>query len=73
MTPDERKALAQQITTNPLFNVTLDEMEQAAIERLIFAKEEDTAAAQLRVQAIRNFRADLGRALNTPQRKASPA
>lgn len=73
MTPEERKSLAQQITTNPLFDLTIDEMEQAAIERLIYAKQEDTATAQLRVQAIRDFREDLRRFLSTPPQKSAPA
>lgn len=72
MTPDERRSLAEQITTNPLFVEIMAEMEQRAIERLIYAKE-DTASAQLRVQAIRNFRQDLEEALNIPVRKATPA
>lgn len=72
MTPDDRKSLAQQITTNPLFNVVLDQMEQAALERLIYDTE-NTATAQLRVQAIRNFRSDLEQALSIPARKRAPA
>lgn len=72
MTPDERRSLAQQIVSNPLFVAVLDDMEKAAIERLIFAKD-DTAIAQLRVVAIRTFRADLERALSNPPRKAAPA
>lgn len=72
MTPEERRALAEQITTNPLFEITLADMESAAIERLIFAKPEDTATAQLRVQAVRNFRSDLEQSLSTPTRRGAP-
>lgn len=72
MTPDERKALAEQITTNPLFQQVMDDLEKSAIERLIFEKD-NALAAQLRVQAIRSFRADLEQALSTPTRKKAPA
>ncbi len=72
MTPEERKSLAQQITTNPLFTLALDEMEQAATERLIYEKD-NMVEAQLRVQAIRSFRRDLGKYLNTPTKKGAPA
>jgi hypothetical protein len=72
MTPDERKALAEQITTNPLFRQVMDDLERTALERLIF-EQDNTLAAQLRVQAIRNFRADLEQALSTPRRKSAPA
>lgn len=72
MTPDERKSLAEQITTNPLFAEVFDEMEQAAIEQLIYEKE-SRQEAQLRVQAIRSLRADLTEALVTPTRKGAPA
>ena len=72
MTPDERKNLAEQITTNPLFIAVFDEMEQAAIERLIY-ETESRHEAQLRVIAIRTLRADLEQALVTPTRKGAPA
>lgn len=73
MTPDERRSLAEQITTNPLFVAVMDDMEKRAIERLIHEKE-DIATAQLRVQAIRAFRADLGRELqDTQPRRGAPA
>lgn len=73
MTPLERKALAEQITANPLFSAILDGMEQAAIEALIYADAEQRHARQLRVQAIRQFRADLGESLNTRDPKSAPA
>ena len=72
MTPEERKSLAEQVLTNPLFKATLEDMERTAVERLIYAKE-DTAEAQLRVQAIRTFRQDLEQSLNTQPRKGAPA
>lgn len=73
MTPRERKSLAEQITANPLFTEILDGMEQGAIEALIYAADDTRQAAQMRVQAIRNFRQDLGESLNTHEPKAAPA
>lgn len=72
MTPDERRNLAEQITANPLFTEILEAMEKSAIEQLIYATN-DTQLAQLRVQAVRSFRADLGHALSTRTPKAAPA
>lgn len=72
MTPDERRSLAEQILSNPLFSEVVNDMERRAIERLIYA-DENTAEAQLRVQAIRTFRADLEANLNTRERKGAPA
>lgn len=70
----QRKSLAEQITTNPLFNEVLDEMERRATERLIYAKDDDISPAQHRVQAIRTFRTDLERELqDTRPRKGAPA
>lgn len=72
MTPDERRSLAEQISANPLFNEILADMERRAVEALIYATD-DTRSAQLRVQAVRNFRADLGAALSTRAPKSAPA
>jgi len=74
MTPQERKSLAEQITANPLFRAILDEMESGAIEALINAQnEEQRLHRQLKVQAVREFRADLGQCLNTREPKSAPA
>ena len=74
MTPQERKSLAEQITANPLFTSILEQMESSAIEALISAKDEDTRLHnQLRVRAVRAFRADLGASLNTRDPKSAPA
>ena len=73
MTPQERKSLAEQITANPLFTAILDDMERGAIEALIYAPDDTRHTAQLRVQAIRSFRQDLGECLNTREPKAAPA
>lgn len=74
MTPQERKSLAEQITANPLFTAILDDMERNAIEAMIAAQDDaNRLARQLRVQAIREFRSDLGASLNTREPKSAPA
>lgn len=73
MTPRERKSLAEQIVSNPLFAEILDGMESGAIEALINAQtDEHRHARQLRVQAIRAFRSDLAEALDTRDPKSAP-
>lgn len=77
MRPDERKALAQQIVSNPLTDIILDAIERDAIERGVFAPmtdDEARAAAMAEVRAIRAFRQNLAAALrDTPTRKGAPA
>jgi hypothetical protein len=74
MTPRERKALAEQITANPLFTQILGEMETGAIESLVNAQtDEHRLTRQLKVQAIREFRSDLAEALSTREPKSAPA
>jgi hypothetical protein len=74
MTPYERKALAEQITANPLYHEILDGMESGAIEALVNASDEKSRLErQLKVQAIRQFRSDLGECLNTREPKSAPA
>jgi hypothetical protein len=75
MTPDERKSLAEQITTNPLYSVIMAELERSAIERMIHATTDlDRHECQLRVQAVRSFRSDCEASLrSTRERKAAPA
>lgn len=73
LTPNEERALAEQLQANPLFRIMLDELETSAIERLINAKEQDMLAAQLRVQAVRAFRADVMERLRVQEPKSAPA
>lgn len=74
MTPDERRSLAEQITSNPLFKDILDGLERSAIERLISAEDDDTRlTAQLRVQETRALRAELDACLTTRLRRGVPA
>lgn len=74
MTPTERKNLADQIATNPIYNVLMDEIEQSAVERMISAQT-DTARleAQAYVRATRAFREDCDAMLrNYQERKGAP-
>lgn len=74
MTPQERKSLAEQITTNPLFTEIMTGLETSAIERMISAKDDETRlTAQLRVQAIRALRQELDDCLTIRERKGAPA
>ncbi|WP_434286293.1 hypothetical protein [Celeribacter sp. SCSIO 80788] len=73
MTPQERKSLAEQINSNPLFHDILDGIEKSAVEMLIYAEtEKDRIEAQERVRAARSFRSDLRSAVSTPERKGAP-
>lgn len=74
MTPEDRKALAEQIDANPLTDIILDGIEKDATEALIHASTEiDRIEAQYRVRAARSFRQELVAALRTPQPKGSIA
>ena len=73
MTPEDRKALAQQIATNPLTEIILSEIEASATEALIYAeKEQGRVEAQWRVRAARAFRDEITRAVNNRERKGAP-
>lgn len=74
MTPDERRRLAETILHNPLFAEVMDQLEQRAIETLIYAATEDARiAAQAGVLAARGFRADLQASLaDTRRGKGAP-
>ena len=74
MTPTERRHLAEAITTNPLYRAVLDEMEAGAIEALVNAQDnEQRHTRQMKVQAIRAFRADLDACLDTREPRSAPA
>lgn len=74
MTDEQRKALAEQILSNPLFMAELEEMEQAAIESLVYATTEQARVeAQWRARSARSFRSDLTEALSIRIRKGAPA
>jgi hypothetical protein len=75
MTPSERASLAEMILTNPLFGEVFDGLEHAAIEAMIYAKDDETRfRASLRVREIRSFRQDCEAALrNTPPKKGAVA
>jgi hypothetical protein len=77
LTPQDRKALAEQILSNPLVPVILAEIERDAVERGVFAPMTDheaRSAAMAEVRAIRAFRQHLEASLrDTPPRKGAPA
>lgn len=74
MTPRERKALAEQLTGNPLLNDILATIERNATEALIYAKtEQDRVDSQWRVRAARQFAEELVMAINTPTGNGAPA
>lgn len=75
MTPDERKALAEQLDGNPLWHELLNEIETSAVEALVYAQsEQDRVEAQWRVRSARSFREDCqGYLVSTPKRRGAPA
>lgn len=75
MTDEEKASLAEQITTNPLFAVLMDELQQNAVSRM-YAAQDDMArlSAQAYARAAQSFRTDCEAWLrNTRERKAAPA
>lgn len=77
MRSEDRKALAEQILSNPLTDLVLSEIERDAVERGVSAPMTDheaRAAAMAEVRAIRAFRSHLTAALrDTATRKGAPA
>jgi len=73
----ERRSLAEQILTNPLFPLVMNRLEQDAVERGVDAAMTDNemrAAAMAEVRAIRAFRSNLAAMLrDTGSRKGVPA
>jgi hypothetical protein len=75
MNAKERASLAEQIISNPLFDVVLDELERDAIERGVYAPLNDSEtrqSAMAEVRAIRAFRSNLSASLrdNRPTKGA---
>lgn len=77
MTPQERRALAEQMVTNPLYEETLARLEADAIETGVNAPMTDheaRSAAMAEVRAIRAFRSHLAALLqDTAKRRGAPA
>lgn len=75
MTNEDRASLAEQLLTNPLFAVVMQELEASAIERMIHANDDlGRHECQLRVQAVRSFRSDCEANLrSTREPKSAPA
>lgn len=70
MTPEERKSLAEQITTSPLYQDVMRALEQDAIQALIDAEgDENRHGAQLYVRAVQSFQSALARELASKPRK----
>lgn len=71
----ERASLAEQILANPVYAEIIDTMEANAVERLVFApNEQERLEGALRVQSIRAFRSDCEALLrSTHERKGAPA
>jgi hypothetical protein len=75
MNAKDRASLAEQILTNPLLEVVLNELERDATERGIYAQMNDhetRQSAMAEVRAIRAFRSNLSASLrdNRPTKGA---
>lgn len=76
MTPEGRKSLAEQLMANQLFTEMLDTQETQAIDRMVYAPDEQTRLeGALRVKAVRSLREDCLSFIddNDQQRRAAPA
>jgi hypothetical protein len=75
VSPNEKRALSEQILKNPVFTEILDGIEANAIEGMIYADtDQDRHVGALRVIAVRAFREDcLAMLNNDPKRKGAPA
>jgi len=75
MSPDEKKALVEQILVNPMFDEIMNTIEREATELCIYAQDEQERAYRaLEVQAVRAFRSKCEAfASTTPTRKGAPA
>lgn len=75
MTPQERKSLAEQLLSNPLWGVLFDGLEASAVEQMIYTDDEEhRAKLAMRVKAIRSLREDCEAELrNDQKRRAAPA
>ena len=74
MNARERAALADQLMDNPLFHELLGGIERAAIETMIYAKDDAARAiGAMRVQAIRDLRTECEATLRQPAPRAAPA
>lgn len=75
MTPSERKSLAEQLLTNPLFDATFADLEKRATEAMIYTTDDtERLTLALRIREIRAFRQDCEAALrNTQPQKGAVA
>jgi hypothetical protein len=72
VSPEDRKKLAEQLEANPLFKALLSEMEDAAMQAMLHAGDEQTRLeAQIRAQTVIDFRRNWQRLLaNNPAGKS---
>lgn len=75
MTSEVRASLAEQLTTNALFETLLSELEAGAVEQMVLAQDDTTRAeGAMYVRAVRSFRHDCNRQLRGKrERKPAPA
>jgi len=75
MDKNEAASLAEQILSNPLFAEIMQGLEANAVERMIAAPDDlSRHECQLRIQAVRAFRADCeGHLRSTRPVKGAPA
>lgn len=74
MTPQERKNLAEQLLSNPLWAELFDGVEKSATEAMIYATDDETRAAHAnRVLAIRHLRGDCEANLRSDRPRKSAA
>lgn len=75
MTPKERKALAESLVANPLFNATLDKMQADATAELIHEAKTEQARleTQIKVRAIIQFRDEIKALLVEQRAQRAPA
>jgi len=70
----DRKAFAEQLLANPLFDDILATIERDHMEALVMADtEQKRIDAQTRVKAARAFRDELTMMVNTRERRGAPA
>lgn len=70
MTPKERASLAEQLEANPLFEEIMSNLESNAVERMIYAEDDETRLIDaLRVQAVRSFRSDCQSAIDSTRER----
>lgn len=75
MTPEQRASHAKDMLNNPLLSEIFDNLEKGAVERCLYAQDDDTRArAAMDALAVRSFRSDCEAMLRSERApKAAPA